>query len=117
MTRRAFLRTAAGLLVAAPAIVRASSLMPVRAVVDMRDIVFPQLPQPTRFDAIRAEMLRLFFEFTEASVERNGFGLARTGWWIADELAPCIPGGQLDRLVFRRHLPLRLTQRPNPSET
>lgn len=32
MTRRAFLRTAAGLLVAAPAIVRASSLMPVRAV-------------------------------------------------------------------------------------
>lgn len=32
MNRRAFLRTAAGLLVAAPAIVRAESLMPVRAV-------------------------------------------------------------------------------------
>ena len=30
MTRRAFLRTAAGLLVAAPAIVRAESIMPVR---------------------------------------------------------------------------------------
>lgn len=113
MTRRAFLRTAAGRLVAAPAIVRASSLMPVRPVVDMRDIVFP--PLLLTCDQATEAMLKLWHEETERAVREAV--LYGTGW-LADQVAPrVIPNGGIDRLVFRRHLPLRLTQRPNPSET
>lgn len=99
MNRRTFLRTAAGLLVAAPAIVRASSLMPVRPVVDMRGIVFPQLPP---LDQVLARQMA----WIEASVQEAV--LYGTGP-LAERFAPRVVSLPLRELLVAPAQP-RLTQ-------